>query len=400
MSPQIALLTGGGDRPYALGLAHSLIEAGVSLDFIGSDFLEDPLLRRLPQVRFLNLRGDMRPGAPLLERMMRVLRYYVRLFAYAATSDAKIFHILWNNKFEHFDRTLLLVYYRVLGKRIAYTVHNVNIRERDGGDGVVNRLTLRIQYSLADHLFVHTERMKGELQSAFGVPGRKVSVIPFGINNTTPLTSLTSEEARRRLGLDASHKVLLFFGNIAPYKGVADLVKAFSVVARNMPECRLIIAGRQKGSEAYWATVNDLIDSLHLADRILRRIEYVPDAEIETYFKAADALVLPYTHVFQSGVLFLGYFFGLPVVASDIASIKEDVIEGRTGHLCAAGDPESIAVAILRVFTGGMLQNREAAREFIKAYAEDRYSWTRVAAITKTAYASMRRVTDREGGLK
>ena len=58
------------------------------------------------------------------------------------------------------------------------------------------------------------------------------------------------------------------------------------------------------------------------------RIESVPDAETELYFKAADVLALPYTHVFQSGVLFLGYNFGLPVIASDVASLREDVVEG------------------------------------------------------------------------
>jgi glycosyltransferase involved in cell wall biosynthesis len=398
VAPRIALLTGGGDRPYALGLAHSLVEAGIAFDFIGSDFLEDPLLRQSPGVRFLNLRGDMRPGAPIVQRVLRVLLYYARLVAYAAASEAKVFHVLWNNKFEYFDRTLLLLYYRLLRKRVAYTVHNVNIRERDSGDSFLNRLTLRVQYRLADHLFVHTERMKRELESGFGVPGGKVSVIPFGINNTVPLSSLTGEQARRRLGLDASHKVLLFFGNIAPYKGLDHLVRAFSVVAQDVPECRLIIAGRQKGSEAYWTTVSRMIDSLHLGERILQRIEYVPDDDIETYFKAADVLVLPYTHVFQSGVLFLGYFFGLPVVATDIASIKEDVIEGRTGYLCTAGDPGSIARAILATFAGRMLEDREAVREFIKAYAEDRYSWSKVAAITKAVYAAMLPATNREAG--
>ena len=122
---------------------------------------------------------------------------------------------------EIFDRTLLLMYYRVLGKRLVFTVHNVNAGKRDGNDGFLNRLTLRIQYRLVDHLFVHTERMKRELMLDFGVSPEKVSVIPFGINSTVPDTALTRAEARQRLGLDASHKTILFFGNIAPYKGLA-----------------------------------------------------------------------------------------------------------------------------------------------------------------------------------
>jgi len=44
-------------------------------------------------------------------------------------------------------------------------------------------------------------------------------------------------------------------------------------------------------------------------------------------------LVLPYTRVFQSGVLFLGYSFGLPAIAADVGNLKEEIIEGQTGFV-------------------------------------------------------------------
>ena len=138
MKPQVAILTGGGDRPYALGLASSLIAEHVAFDFIGSNDLESPELRRDSHVQFLNLRGDMRPDAPLATKVIRVLRYYGRLTLYTLMSDAPIFHILWNNKVEFFDRTLLMLFYKLFGKRIVFTVHNVNIRKRDGNDGLLN----------------------------------------------------------------------------------------------------------------------------------------------------------------------------------------------------------------------------------------------------------------------
>ena len=51
-----------------------------------------------------------------MAKMLRVLRYYVRLIGYAATAKPKLFHILWNNKFQLFDRTVLMLYYKLLGK--------------------------------------------------------------------------------------------------------------------------------------------------------------------------------------------------------------------------------------------------------------------------------------------
>lgn len=383
---EVALLTGGGDRPYALGLASSLIAAGVAFDFIGSDELESPELRRHPRVRFLNLRGDARPDVPTRDKVLRVARYYLRLLRYAATAEPRIFHVLWNNRFEAFDRTLLPLYYRLLRKRVVLTVHNVNIAERDGNDGWLNRRTLAVQYRLVDHLFVHTEQMKRQLQREFGVAGTKVSVIPFGINSSVPVTTLTPAAARARLGLSESDRCILFFGNIAPYKGLVHLVEALAIVADRLPDCRLIIAGRPKGSESYWASIRARISALGLGKRIVERIEYVPDEETEIYFKAADVLALPYAHVFQSGVLFLGYNFGLPVIASDIASFREDIVEGETGFVCAPGDPHALAASIERYFDSDLYRSLARRRAEIRRFASERYSWSKVAAITTAVY--------------
>src|SRR5205823_6045108 len=102
--------------------------------------------------------GDQSSEARLLAKVLRVLSYYGKLVFYAATARPKLFHILWNNKFEVFDRTLLMLYYRMLGKKITLTVHNVNAGKRDLNDSFLNRFSLRIQYNLCCHIFVHTER--------------------------------------------------------------------------------------------------------------------------------------------------------------------------------------------------------------------------------------------------
>ena len=143
---RICLLTGGDDRSYALGMACALVGQGISVDFIGSDKLDAPELHRTPLIAFLNLRGDQNEDAPLLRKVVRILTYYARLASYVPRSQAQIFHLLWNNKFEHFDRTALMLYYRLFGKRIVFTAHNVNARKRDGCDSWLNRFTLRIQY--------------------------------------------------------------------------------------------------------------------------------------------------------------------------------------------------------------------------------------------------------------
>jgi glycosyltransferase involved in cell wall biosynthesis len=386
---QIALLTGGGDKPYALGMGIALTSAGMHVDFIGSDDLSVPELLRNHLVNFLNLRGDQRYDANPALKILRVLRYYVRLVAYAASAKPKLFHILWNNKFQLLDCTVLMLYYRLLGKRVVFTAHNVNARKRDSNDSWLNRALLKIQYSLCDHVFVHTEGMKIEMTSEFRIPASKVSVIPFGINNTVPDTSLCNAEAKRELGISNSDKTLLFFGNIAPYKGLEYLIATFDKLLRRDRSYRLLIVGKPKGPKSYWHQIRRAIVSSGIADRVIAKIEYVPDEETEVYFKAADVLILPYTHVFQSGVLFLGYSFGLPAIAADVGSLKEEIIEDQTGFVFKPRDSSDLAGKIDRYFNSDLFHNLESRRADIKAYANERYSWNKVVAITTTVYSNV-----------
>jgi D-inositol-3-phosphate glycosyltransferase len=385
----IALLTGGGDKPYALGMAAALASEGIALDFVGSDDLNVPDVVANPRVNFLNLRGDQRPEASPMAKMRRVLSYYMKLILYAATAKPKLFHILWNNKFQLFDRTLLMLYYRLLGKEIVFTAHNVNAGKRDSNDSWLNRLSLKIQYNLSSHIFVHTDGMKSELVADFRIPEDKVSVVPFGINNTVPNTTLSITEAKRQLGLTSGDKTLLFFGNIAPYKGLEYLIVAFTELLKKDDNYRLLIVGKPKGSQSYWNQIRQTIVCTGIEDRITEKIEYVPDDETELYFKAADVLVLSYTRIFQSGVLFLGYSFGLPAIAADVGSLKEEIIEGVTGFVFRSRDSSDLARMIERYFRSDLFHNLEARRTEIKAYANERYSWSKVATVSTAVYSRL-----------
>jgi len=384
-----ALLTGGFDKHYAFGLATALAAQHVRLDVIGSDDVDCPEMHTTPLLTFLNLRGS-KTKASLLAKIKRVTIYYARLIRYAATAKPTIFHILWNSKFQVVDRILLMLYYRLLGKKIVFTVHNVNAGERDSNDSLLNRFTLRAQYHLANHLFVHTEKMKHELREDFGVHEESVTIIPFGINNAVPNTDLTPAEAKQRLGIGQEEKTILFFGAIRPSKGLEYLVRAFLLLAAKNPSYRLIIAGFPKeGSEQYMHKIQRKISDSPARRQILQRIDFIPDEETELYFKGADVLALPYTHIFQSGVLFLAYSFGLPVVASDVGSFREDVVESKTGFVCKPCDPADLARVLEVYFESDLFKTLDRQRIEIRNYACAKHSWNVVATITRNVYAKV-----------
>jgi D-inositol-3-phosphate glycosyltransferase len=387
---EIGLFTGGRDRPYAFGLVKALMSEGLCLHVVGGDELDASEIQANSNLKFIDLHGTSRPDAGHLRKALRVLFYYARVIPYSAVAKPKIFHILWNGKFEYFDRTLLALYYKLLGKKIALTAHNVNAGKRDSNDSLLNRLTLRIQYRLADHIFVHTEQMKSELLHDFAVPAGNVTVIPFGINNAVPCTDLTVTDAKQRLSLKNGDRAILFFGNIGPYKGLDQLVAAFQRISARHPEYRLIIAGKHRtGAEAYVDQIRESTKADVECGRVIQRIEHIPDSEVEMYFKAADVLVLPYTHVFQSGVMFLGYSFGLPVIATDVGSLRDDIIEGRTGFLCGPSDPTDLANKIESYFESDLFKDLAGRRQEIQDYAKERHSWDVVGEKTRDVYAAL-----------
>jgi len=357
---------------------------------IGGDGEDSPELHVTPNLRFLNFRGSHKQNDKFTTKLSKLMIYYARLIRYAARSKPGILHILWNNKFEYFDRTILMLYYKLLGKKIALTAHNVNQAKRDLQDSLPNRLTLKIQYRLSDHIFVHTQKMKDELCQDFAVPEKAVTIIRHAINNAFPDTGLTPAEAKRQLGVREGEKAILFLGRIRPYKGIEHLLAAFQHLVTRDASYRMIIAGEpMKGSEDYLDEIRGIVSRDFSHGEIILNIQFVPDDEMELYLKAADVLVLPYKDIFQSGILFLAYSYGLPVVATDVGSFREEIVEGKTGFLCKPDDTADLAGTLETYFLSDIYSNLGTRRQGIKDYANRVHSWDAVADLTRTAYAEM-----------
>ncbi|MDT8366708.1 MAG: glycosyltransferase family 4 protein [bacterium] len=388
---RVSILTGGGgDRYYELGLARGLADQGIFVELVGGDSLLEREYFSRDNARIVNLRGSQKKGVSRVEKVLRVFRYYFRLIVYAWQTDATVFHIQWLNKFELFDSSLLMIYYKLLGKKLLFTAHNVDAMERVGKRSLVNRISLKFLYTLSDHIIVHTEKMKKKMGRWYGVPEEKISVVSYGINDMVPKTDLTSAEARRKLGIDEDDKVVLFFGNITLYKGYEYLLEAFAGLAdKDKKEVLLLVAGRIMTEEAHRSQIEKIIQEKGISGRMMTRHQFIPDEDIEVYFKAADILVLPYKNIFQSGVLFLSYSFGLPVIVSDVGSLRDHVSVGETGYVVPPRDPEALKEQIEIYFGSDLYKGLSINRGKIEKYAFDTYSWDKIGVITGAIYSEL-----------
>jgi D-inositol-3-phosphate glycosyltransferase len=395
---KVALLTAGQDQHYALGLLGTLQGKPVHIEFIGNDVMATSEVVRTGHVDFYNLVGNQDSDISIRQKALRVLRYYARLIIYAAHTDARLFHILWFRKFPYIERTLLNVYFKILGKKLVFTAHNVDDQARNGKTSLPNKLSLRFLYNIVDHILVHTTKMKFELMEEFGITKEKITIIPHGINDVIPEAQVTRLEAKQQLGFDLNDKSLLFFGNIAPYKGLEDLIRALADLIDEDDRFRLVIAGpvKNKDCEGYWQELEKMIKDLRLSGYVRQEIRFIPDEDVGVFFKASDVSVLPYKRIYQSGVLLLSYRQGLPVIAADVGSLREDIVEGQTGLIFRAGDSTDLATKIRTYFASDLFKDIESNGQRIREYGDNRFSWEKNVDSTIAVYKSLLEKDERE----
>jgi glycosyltransferase involved in cell wall biosynthesis len=77
------------------------------------------------------------------------------------------------------------------------------------------------------------------------------------------------------------------------------------------------------------------------------------------------------------------------VIATDVGSLRQDIVEGRTGFVCQPKDSSDLAETIDKYFQSELFRNLENRRLQIKEYANERYSWDKVATITTAVYSEL-----------
>jgi beta-1,4-mannosyltransferase len=154
----------------------------------------------------------------------------------------------------------------------------------------------------------------------------------------------TSEEARNRLSLDKHSSVSLFIGQVKRYKNVEVLINLFSH-SPHLKESILIIAG-QFESEAYFHEINTMAQS---NKNIIIHNKFIPDTELQYYFRAADLCIFPFKDIFNSGSVLLSVSFDTPVLVPHSPNFEEYSLLVNNGLISTYTDqikPEDI-VAML-----------------------------------------------------
>ena len=98
-------------------------------------------------------------------------------------------------------------------------------------------------------------------------------------------------------------------------------------------------------------------------------------------------MALPYVRIDQSGVLFLAYTFGRPVLATRVGGLPELVRDGQSGFLIEPADQQALCAGITRAWNerDRLLEMGANARRLI----DEEYAWERQAETTIAAYRQL-----------
>lgn len=255
---------------------------------------------------------------------------------------------------------VVLAFLRILNRKylVALTFHDIDIHKGDKGFILYRfaRLWLR---SIASKIFIHGNNADGNTKQRYKHTEKEIVINPRGIDNSKPFEKYKDAE------VDEENAVL-FFGWITAYKGLEYLIEAEPLIRKEIPDVKIIIAGRTGMGRCNRRYFDKCYSEISNKGSFILYNSYIPYDLAASLFKRAKIIVLPYTGASQSGVVSIAYRFKKPVIAAISGLLPEQVDNNVTGILVPPYDSNALVEAIIR-----LLKNESLRREMgLKGYGK------------------------------
>lgn len=200
-----------------------------------------------------------------------------------------------------------------------------------------------------------SESTKEELIQ-MGVQGN-IRVVPYGISHEKLFSGNKSEKP-----------LLVYFGRVKAYKRLDHLVKAFRYVQDQIPESKLLIAGK---GDAY-GELKEVAERLNLEGLSFRG--EISEEEMVNLLQQAWIFITPSMKEGWSITVIEANACGTPAIAYDVPGLRDSIRHGYNGLLVKNGDVEALADAMKMVLVDQELRERlsKNALEWAKQFSWDR----------------------------
>lgn len=192
-------------------------------------------------------------------------------------------------------------------------------------------------YIEATEIFVHSKKFVKCVEDMYDKKG-KVFYVPHG-----PLELYGKINNKKKIVEYDKDKVnFLFFGTFSKYKGIQILGKAFTKLSSKCDNITLTLAG--SGDFKEYEDIYQGLENVNIINR------WIADEEVESLFIGENIIaVLPYLDATQSGVIPVAYKYGVPVIATNVGGLDEQIEDGYTGVLIPPNDVDELEKAMLDI---------------------------------------------------
>ncbi len=225
----------------------------------------------------------------------------------------------------------------------------------------------------SEHILAISQFTKNELVQKLGINEDKVTVTYLGFDKRIFL-SKNKQLARKVLGFENAHEIILNVGSEEPRKGVDIALKAFSIILRTHPDAIFVRVGEKTKK------TEKLIKDLKLEKRVFY-FSNVSEIQLSDFYNASDVLLFCSRQEGFGLPLLEASACGTPSVCNDNSSIKE--ITGKHAFFAEELSENGFAEAVLKCLEDKK-KHREASMNALKN--AENFSWQKCAEQTIKVY--------------
>ena len=236
----------------------------------------------------------------------------------------------------------------------------------------------------SDAILASTGEERAQLERLYGAPSERVEIVSPGVDHRT-FSPGSRAASRAVLGL-GDGPVLLFVGRIQRLKGADVAVQALACL-EEYPAASLVVVGGPSGPDgvAELARLHRLVDEYSLGGRV-RFVPAEPHDHLATYYRAADACLVPSRSESFGLVALEAAACGTPVVAAAVGGLRSLVDHARTGFLVEGRDPAAYAAYVAEILDNPTLASEMSRNAVASALG---YRWSMTAARLRRVYADL-----------
>jgi glycosyltransferase involved in cell wall biosynthesis len=231
------------------------------------------------------------------------------------------------------------------------------------GQAIIEGL-VRWTNRFVDRTIAVSELSREMLIENYRVPPSQIAAIRNGIDLSPFEAEFDTAGIRAELGLEPRDRVAIFVGRMTERKGHTFALRAVPSILESVPGFRLLLVGEGELEENLRTQARELGIAGNVIFAGFRR-------DIPELLASSDLLMLPSESECLPITILEAMASGLPVVATDVGGVSEEVEDGVTGYLVEPRDPHALAEAVVKTLGSrdggasmGAAGRRKAASEF------------------------------------